>query len=324
MSNSQFACAKIKMIQSKSIQKTDIDRLLDASSYKDAKQVLVDLSIIPTVNDDYELYLEKIFDKACSNLSRYCNDQNLKNALLIPYVAHNLKMLFKARILGIEADYLYNVGIFKLEDLKRYVLNHNYKALPKQLRLAMEELEKLIIKDFEVYLIDTTIDKACYNYIFELINKVHDPLLIEYFNNKVVFSNTITVQRLKRMGKTPEMIKDVLLESNLISKELFIKSYNAPIKLYNQLRSINKDFAVEYMRFINHHISLSDLEKTADNVLISTFKSTEYMQIDINNFILYLLKLQRSLLAIRLIMSIKASGQSDDEIRERLRDTYAR
>ena len=78
------------------------------------------------------------------------------------------------------------------------------------------------------------------------------------------------------------------------------------------------------MRFINHHISLSDLEKTADNVLISIFKSTEYMQIDINNFILYLLKLQRSLLAIRLIMSIKASGQSDDEIRERLRDTYAR
>lgn len=324
MSSMQFSCAKIRMKLNKAIGRNDINRLLDANSYEDAKQVLVDIGFMPSVNESYELYADKILQRACKNIAQYCADDSLCRILLMSYDAHNLKMLIKARILGIEAENLYNNSIYKLNDIRHAVINHNYGFLPVEFKNTMNRLESLLISDVEPFMIDAMIDRALYAYIFRLLDELKYPVLDNYFTKMLYFVNVITVLRVKQMGKNPEILNEILLENKYVNKDIFVKSYNSPQMIYNKLINICRPFAKEYIKYINSQISLQELERTKDNELLACFKSVEYKLIDSNIFQLYLLKIQRSLLAIRLIMSVKASGLNNDKIIEKMRDLDAR
>ncbi len=319
-----FAIAKTKMKQSKAISQNDLSRLMDAASFEDAKQVLVDIGFMPSIHDDYEYYADKYVAEAAHTLAKYSPDETLSKILLYHYDAHNLKLLFKARLLNVEPEYLYTCGTLDLQALKHMFINRQYKNLPDPLQTCMEDLEKRAVTGVEPYVVDAMIDKAVYKHLFALLKMVRNPKLSDYLHKKLTFSNVLIALRLQKMHKAAEVLNVLLLDGGYIRREDFIRAYGNLHSLAKKLTEISPVFAVDYMRYLNGQSSLSQLETAADNILIAIFKGVPYQPLHINNLILYSIVSQRQAAALRLIMAAKSGGASNDDIRERMRDIYAK
>lgn len=323
-SSALFALAKIRLKQSKAIGQSDLSRLMDAGSFDEAKQVLVDIGFMPSAEDDYEAYADKYVSEASLALRRYSPDELLSKAVLLQYDAHNLKVLFKARLLNVEPAYLYTCGVIELQKLKHMVVNHQYGHLPPSLAQCMNELERLSVTGIEPYAIDAKIDQALYRELLDILKKVCNPRLSEYIHKKITFLNIIIALRLLKMQKSAELLSEVLLEGALISQKQIVRSYANLHQLAPLLKQVDKTFALAFIRYLNGQISLAHLEMVGDNALLAVFKGLAYAPSDIDNLLLYSIASQRQAAALRLIMAAKSSGVSNDSIRERMRDIYAK
>lgn len=319
-----FASAKVKMRQRNSIDQNDISRLLDSKNYDQAIQALLDIGFINSETEDYETAADNYVLSACELVNKVSPNEHLTNALLYNYDAHNLKVLFKARILGVEPSFLYNCGVLNLNKLKHAVINHNYSFLPVQLKSFKNEIEKLSVTGMDPLLIDAKIDKAVYSVIFENLNKLNNPTVSEFFNKKVVFINTLMMIRVKNMGKKPELLQELLIDQSSIKAKDFIKFFNNPQKLHWPLLAVDKAFADSFMQYINGQTNLSTLEKTADNSTISVFKKFYYKPISLEYIANYLIATQRQAAAVRLVMAGKQNAATNDSIKERMRAINAK
>lgn len=318
-----FAAAKIKMKQSKAISSNDIARLIEADGFDSAKQVLVDIGFMPTTQDDYEIFADKYVSSACSYLEKYSPFPTLSNVLLFPYDAHNLKVLFKARLLGVEPNYLYNCGTVPLQKLKHAILNHHYGILPHAFKVCMLKLEKLSVTGIAPYVIDAMIDRACYALLMEQAQAFGNPNVIEYVEKKMVFTNIMMALRLQQMHKPQDMLVDLLLDSKRISKQRIISHYAALHQLQSQLHLVDKDFAEAFAKYNHGQYSLANVEKEADNSLLKIFKKVKFQSLHIDALMLYALTTQRQAAALRLVMAAKQSGASVEDIKERMRNIHA-
>lgn len=318
-----FAVAKIHMKQSKAIGQSDLSRLMDAEDFSAAKQVLVDIGFMPSIEEDYEVYADKYLSEACQTLRKYGPNEAMTQVFLLQYDAHNLKLLFKARLLNTEAEYLYSCGIVDLQKLRHMVLNHQYKALPKPLEEAMQELEKKSVTGIEPYLIDAIIDRALYKHLLALCKEAKNKKLSEYVAKRISFLNLGIALRLQKMQKGMDVLENLLLDGGAMQREEILKNFNTLHKLYVPLKAIDKAYALHFQKYLNGQISLSNLEMVADNSLLALYKDTVYAPLAVEHLPLYVIASQRQAAALRLVMAAKSSSASNDDIRERMRNIYA-
>ncbi len=317
-----YAVGRISMLRRDALDASRLERLLSTASYAEAKRTLSEIGWTSAEEADYEQLAKERVADASRIVRQLSTDEKVTDCFLLKYDIANLKMLLKARCLGISADCLSDSGTMAVDTLRHAVADHQYKFLPEPIAQAMEELEKELVINVDPMTIDVKLDQAMFRQIFLNLKKTKCRTAVSYFQARVDLLNVLTMLRVKHMKKDTAFFMNVLLEGGTIADADWQKAYAEAEQLPKLLAKYGATVQDAAYRAVNDTAHLPGLEKAMDNELLKLFLPCKYDNMRLEFILSYLLATEREAAAVRLVMAGKANGFAMEAVRERLRDLY--
>ena len=124
-----YAIGSARAPSRRPLGRSDLERLISASGYEEARRQLADMGYGGGQDEDAGQLSVMALEEACAFLRRITPDPALTDAFLLRYDAQNLKTLLKARILGEEPEGLSFCGTIDADVLRLAVSDRVYKKL---------------------------------------------------------------------------------------------------------------------------------------------------------------------------------------------------
>ena len=140
-----FSAGRLTMLQRNVLDAAGMERLLSTASLPEARKTLSELGWTGAdITDPEQLAADRV-NQAAQDARALSPEPALVDCFLYAYDAANLKMLLKARLLGLSAPALSDCGTIPADTLHHAVTDHRYSTLPAAFRDAMNRLEQNIV-----------------------------------------------------------------------------------------------------------------------------------------------------------------------------------
>jgi len=316
-----YACGRVGVLRRTTLGSAQMERLQSAQTYNDALRTLADIGFAAADSTDFQAAADAHVRKACELIRAVTPNPDVTDCFLLRYDVHNLKVLLKSRQLAQKPAFLSACGTIKVEKLRHAVSEHSYSALPPLLKQGLDALEKRIAIRFDPMLVDTELDKAMYRQVFANLAGHQDGALTRrYFQAKVDMQNLIMLLRLRAMGKEQAFFQGIALEGGKIPLRMLAKTFEENERLARHLLSYSTAVYQAAITASINALKLPSLEKAADDYLFSLFKGYRYATDSLEVLIAYLLQRQREATDVRLILTGKLNGFTEDAVIERMRE----
>jgi len=324
-----YVSARIKYLETKLLGRNDIERILDAPGPEEALKLLSDTeygSDIAEMDNIYEF--EKVLDKSMLRTIRTLKE-SFSNHEIIRFFTlrndfHNLKVIAKAMLSGIENGYLSHLGEIPPEEIKKYAQEDTGADIPDIIKEAYDRAIEAYESSRDPQQIDFALDQALFDNLDEIATNSRDSFLREYLTALSDLTNIKTMMRLKRIDADVQTLDDALVNGGSLPKVFFKERF-----LESSQSLIEALDTTPYKQIVEEGItqwestgSPSIFEKMIDNFIISLARRGLYKPFGSETVIGYLAARENEIKLLRIIMVGKINGISSDMIRERLRDVY--
>ena len=258
-------------------------------------------------NKTWEQLRELVEDMSGFDVFLYANDY------------HNLKAAIKENYAPSHgADIYSSNGTIDPAVFRQAADEHDFSVLPAGMRDAAEEAMSVLRETGDGQLCDIIIDKAALNAILQAGKASGDPLLAFYAEHTVATANIKTAVRCQKTGKSLAFIQRALAECDTLDVSLLAQtaaeSFEAMIEYLGRTCYSGAAEALTQ--------SASAFERWCDNRLIEKIRPQKYETSTIGPLAAWLLARENEIKTVRILLSGKRNGLSDDAIRERLREMY--
>lgn len=325
-----YAVARVRVLETRLLEKGQIDRMVEARNAQEALQVLGETVYGNAVAElesvyHYEELLGRELGRAYQTVRSFYPEPALVDIFAAKYDVHNLKVLLKAHFQGIEPDETIlstGAGSIPLDSLKAMFREENFRDLPPALRAAVEEIREAFVQEPDPQLIDIILDRALYEHIFAMAAKL--PFLQELFTHKANLVNIKTFLRVKNLGRDWAFLEKVLLPGGDLDRDIFRELLDEPLEVFSDRLAMSPYAQVveEGIREWQERQSLTRFEKLADDFLLHFVREKKHASFGPEPLVGYLMAKENELKLIRIIMVGKINRLPTEEIRERLRDVY--
>ncbi len=328
-----YAVGRIRALEARLLNKSQFESLVAARDAKEALRTLSDTDYGPFLSElkgvrDFEVALNEELKNTLRIISHLSWDRELTDIFRLRYDFHNLKVLLKIKYLGNQlpnANHLplMDVGLIKAAKLRKIVEGDDYRGLPRELRTAAEKAIKVFEETHDARQIDIILDKKMFALFSQRTRDNGHPFLREYFRMHLDLINVKNFLRVKELRLGKSFFKEAFLEGGSLGESLFLKSYGESINnfasaLSPTLYGVLVSAGIKYRQ---ENRSWSELERLADNYLLSYLRRAKYVVFGLEPLIAYLLARENEIKILRIIMVGKLNGLSADLLRSRLRDT---
>ncbi len=320
--SSLYAVARLKMLRRRFLSAAQTQRLIAADGSAEALKVLAESGYLSGDSRDWEAVSLRRTLEASELIKKLSPDSATSDAFLLRYDAHNLKVLFKARILGIEPEGITTAGTLNPELLRHAVAEHRYTKLPQALAATMDRLEKLVITTVDPMAIDVIIDQALYQMMAQMLKKSSSPAARGWLRLKADGINLVSYIRLRHMAATLPYA-EVLVPGGAISAQDLQAAAHEPerlLKLYDKV--YGGQLVALARKALEDTRQTAALERAIEARLLASFDHTALDIEGMDSVIAYLVALEKENTALRLIMAGKRAGLSPEQIEERLRGQH--
>ncbi|MEG0296454.1 MAG: V-type ATP synthase subunit C [Clostridium sp.] len=322
--------ARIWVLETRLLDKSKIERMIDSHSADDALKVLGETeysNVMSTVKRaaDYEEILSAELQRVYALMYELCPVKEIVDLMSIKYKYHNLKVLLKGKFLGKDlSSMLINLGNEDLHELKRKIDTDSYSQLSGN-------VEKAVVKAVEVFeatkdpqQIDIIIDRYMFLDLVEIANSLRYPFIDKYVKALIDSTNIKTLLRVKKQGKNREFASEVLIAGGEIQKDTLLSLLNeSPENIINKLNfTIYSDMIKEGVEAYIASDSASLLEKLSDNYIMALMKDSKLVTFGPERILSYTYAKETEIKIVRIIMVGKLNNIAEEVIRERLRDIY--
>ncbi len=321
-----YAGARISALE-KSLFGKDAVRRMAEGSLEDALRMLSDAkygNLPDATGEDTERMIESVRRQTAETIRELSPDSALTDLFLLQTDAQNLKVLIKARLLGL-ADFSWlEGGLFTREQLNAMVSEAKYDLLPEEMRDAMRRLEAKLKLEQEPQLVSVYADYGYHAHCLHVSQGMKEPFIRQYFAALCDFDNVITFLRMRAMGAQKEDLKDVLLPSAGVQSGALINAYELSAETLTKAisGSVAKGALQDGLNRMLATGNIAMLEKTRDDYLLSLVNLHRHESMTIFPIVGYYLARDREAKAVRLILTVKRNGLDDAVIAERLRELY--
>lgn len=317
-----YALGCVRSSSRRPLGRSDLERLISASGYEEARRQLADMGYGGGQEGDAGQLSVKALEEACGFLRRITPDPALTDAFLLRYDAQNLKVLLKARILSEGPEGLSNCGTIAADVLRHAVTERVYKKLPPLFKEAMEFLEKRIALAADPMEIDAVIDRAAFQMSLERMKETQSETARRYFMDKADLQNAVTALRLRSLKGLNVKPEQLYLPGGSIKKWPEANELETKLpKLFSSWPSS----VLEAVKLSSHDSArIPALEKAGEDYLLGMWRPFRHDPFAVEALIGWLLAHERAAQAVRLIMAAKLNGFSEEALRERLREPYGR
>lgn len=331
-----YAIARVGVAQTRLLTSERINRIAETKSADEALKVLLEVGYGSNKEvqsaHEYQQLIDEELRKAYDFIGEITPNEEVTDLFLAQFDFHNLKALVKNRMLGVDEDeQLYMVGSTPIEILKSAVIDRDYRPLPKHLAKTLETLDAKITGNFNPQAMDTLVDQAMYQYLFEVLespefskNIKNIPFLLSYFETQCDFANVITMLRARSAKLTRDEFLALLMPEAKITKRELLEAYDQPLEGIARLVATGKAgeaIASGLEKYVETG-STSYLEKMRDDYLLGLVKKDKNAAEGIEPIVGYILAREQEAKAVRLLMTAKLNNIDNDVVLERLRELY--
>lgn len=326
-----YACGRIRVLETKLLNRSAIMRLVEAESAHEALRGLSEYGYSSSLSEisepeDFESALLKELGRTYDLIDELSLDPKLTQIFRLKWDFHNLKVLLKSyfqkeRLLDVE---LIPLGSVPVDNLKLSLDPdiEKEKLLPKELSGAIDQ----VISQYEInpnpQVIDLTIDNLLHELLYQQASE--NQFLRDYLKAFADLTNIKTFVRIKMMNEGIRLLDLALLPFGELDKQLFLRRFDDSIESWVMSLSNTPYGALVsegFRRWSEDH-SLSLFEKLSDNYLINYLKIAQYVIFGVEPLIAYGFAKENEIKLIRMIMIGKINQLPTEIIIERLRDTY--
>lgn len=308
-SSYQYAVGRIKALETHMLDGNKL-RKLAAAEPEDFFKVLQETGYGSgaLADENLEEMVKKELKEARRLVWEITPEPEITSLFLLHIDAHNLKVLFKARVLEEPAgELLEDGGVFPLEVLEKSVNEKSYMLLPNPLKSGLEELEKMLMRNISPQTISVSVDTAIFRYISSIIEDKGSDYAKAYFSVMADLTNIRSLVRARILTWDAEMFASLVIPGGYISKDTLISAYsvaNEQLALYLNKGPYADKIAAALEEYVNKG-SASAFEKRLDSLLMQLVRSEKNDINGIGPVIGYLLGKEAEAKAINIIFAAK-------------------
>ncbi len=321
-----FLSAMVKAREAKMLTGEHYERMLSAQSYEDAAKVLVDCGYedlsrcsAPEVEDAISRRRAEIF----ADIAARVPEKKLTEAFELKYDYHNVKVVLKSRAAGVDGEHMLSAsGRVKAEALYEAYNTDDYRYLPGTLAAAMADARGILARTNNPQLADFRLDRAYFEELREAAASMSGSYLGEYAAVLIDGANLRSAVRTLRMGRGADFMKNALVEGGKISAERVLAAAVAEGVAEVFSGTVYTEAAKNGDECIGGG-PLTAFEMACDNAVTAFLKSAKMVSFGDAPVIAYLAAVENECTAVRMILTGRLAGIAPENIRERLRVSYA-
>ena len=321
-----YACARISALEKSLFGKETIRRMTEGS-LEEAMRQIVDAkygNLPEATSADIEKMIDTVRRQTAETVRELSPDSALTDLFLLATDAHNLKILVKARLLGLSEPATLEGGLYSCEQIGNMVAQQSYGELPQALADSLVALEAKLRVQPDPQTVSVYVDYGYRAHCLASTEKTKEAFAKLYFSALCDFDNVITFLRMRAMGAQKEDLKAVLLPTRGIRAQALIDAYELSSESLTKALSdsVAKLALLEGLAGMLTTGNIAMLEKARDNYLLSLVNDHRHDVMTIFPVVGYYLARDREAKALRLIVTVKRNGLDDGVIPERLRELY--
>ncbi|MBZ4645053.1 MAG: V/A-type H+/Na+-transporting ATPase subunit [Petroclostridium sp.] len=325
-----YAVARIRAIERKLLDKSKIDRMVDARSPEEALKVLTDAEYGYSAGEissvyEYEQLLREEHKKVYKLLKEIAPQPEVFDLFLVRNDYHNAKVILKAEFLGQDFDELLtDTGSIPATKLKIMIKDRNMSDMPVIMQKAIEECIDTFNRTGDPQVIDLILDKASFRQMKETAERSKVKFVIDLVEILIDLANIKTFLRVKRLKKSWDFLNKILIPGGRIDLKVFVQKLEEPLEGFVEALRYTPYgvFCEEGIENFKSTGNLTNFEKLSDDFVISFIKKAKYVSLGIEPLVGYLMAKENEIKIARIIMVGKINNISNEIIRERLREAY--
>lgn len=338
-----YASAKIRALEPKILDETDIERMIDAPDIKSAFKVLNDTDYGDNILDvnpaDYRKVLAEDFQDLHDFLQRVTPEGKLFELILLDRDFVNLKLFFKAKYFGVDIeefikenviyrpnhlkDFVFENHIHSPETIRAYLSEHKGQVLDQEIKDVIYQVDKKINEKTRPDQIDAWLTQKYFDLKQELAKKIGSSFIKKYVKMEIDTTNILMWVRLKRLGRDQEEAKFKLIKGGNADYKRLVSLYPEEprsIKFF-----INSNFDLKIVQIFDKFCeddNLFELEKAMEDYKIRYAQQAKRFSYGPEVIFAYYLAKQNAIANIRIILTGKLNNLPTEEIRKTLREVY--
>lgn len=329
-----FATGKIRVLETKILDSTDIERMVDAPNLASAFKVLYDTdyadNLLEVAPENYRLALSDDYQQLYQLVKHLVKDDKLLKLLFLDRDFVNIKLLFKAKIFNVDVTELLKKNcIYDPATLAKYINAEKvdesyYLEIDKNIRKLLDETKAKINSTTSPSDIDTEITKAYFALMIKIAKGLKSKFIKNYVNILINNANLLTVLRSQRLKLSPMSLENKLIPGGsikinklmfaqaatnprtfpLLIKETYGSRITEAYETFRQTNELNK-IEKELEDFKTRYLALAKMITYGPEVVLAYYHAKK---VAINN--------------IRIIMTGKINHINSQEIKKTLRQPY--
>lgn len=262
--NSRYAyiVGRLRALETKMMNQSLLERLLDANGADEAFRVLNDLPLVMGSIGEYEV---SNFNKVLVGSLREMKDLFIQmspypehlNFLWYRYDFHNLKVILKAKLT--ERGYadvshaLIDLGTVNIGDWEKYLLEDKKIELTKDLVNVIDKITSFYEKTSDPQVIDMMIDQYLLDEQRKIAEETGSSMIFNYLRRIIDFSNLKAFIRVNELDRNLAYLETMLLSGGNVDLSVFTSSFE---RGYDELRQLlekqmhGDDLAISLEEFI--------------------------------------------------------------------------
>lgn len=314
-----YAVARIRSKELALLSASFLEQLLAAKSYEECIQLLNDRGWGADSGEPAEVMLQGEKKKTWDLIAELVDDMSVFDVFLYANDYHNLKAAIKKTCTETNHPHIYiRQGTVDADLIEKAVREQNYSLLPERMQEIAQAAFEALLHTRDGQLCDIMVDKAALEAIYEAGKKSANELIALYGELTVVTADIKTAVRASRTGKDIAFLKRALAPCDTLDIHRLAQAAAGGVdEICTYLENTRYEEAVSELRS-----SPSAFERWCDNLIIRSIKPQLYNPFTIGPLAAYILARENEIKTVRIVLSGKLNGLSEDSIRERVREMY--
>lgn len=338
-----YASAKIRALEPKILDTTDIERMVDAPNLETAFKVLNDTDYADNILEvdplDYREALRDDFQQLYHFLQKITPDQSLFDLILLERDFVNIRLFFKAKYFGVDVkDHIEENAVYPNSHLKDYIFETHIHApeliqntiegmknsgLDEEIREVIYQADKKFDENTKPDEIDSTLTQMYFDLMTEKAAETKSKFIKDFVGMQIDTANLLVWVRAKRLGLSKDKLKTKLIRGGHADINKLITLFPEEARGLKPFVHAHFDAKVneEFDTFLEND-ELFELERALEDWKIKFARMSKNYAYGPEVIFGYFIAKQNAVANIRIILTGKMNNLPVEAIKRTLRETF--
>ena len=325
--NFSFAIARIRSLESKSLNAEKMSRILDAKTTEDAFKVLQEVGYGGTIaTKDYDALIEAEERATHVFLKEVSGDDAFLNSFLQKFDYHNAKVCMKAKYGKVEnfESFLYDTGKIDAGVMKDSIFTDHYELFDERMRKCLQRIDmEFATQGQSPRMVDWLLDQAYFGELDDIAHRYRNATVQKYLQAVADFDNILLFLRLKAIHLSTNTILSQRMPGGVLTDSELLAAADGSTEAF--LDKIRYTPYIDCIRTVAEYIakgSLTELEVARDRYLLKILSAEKNDSFSVIPVAYYYLQKTLEANELRMIFTGKVNQIDGEILQRKLRKMY--